>query len=362
MMRSFILLLLFIGAIRTYANTERSFGFVAQNKDSLLLKIQTLATQDNPYVAKWIADENNIIDEKLNWMISSPKNPWIDSTNAQDYIDWKGKIKKIKKPAAKKKYIDSLAALQPKSTNEQYLFALQVAENAYLFKKKIKPEELLDALQKEDKTGFEKLNCLLVALRGYTHLKNKKKLIEIENAIEEIKAKYATQELAYYKTALKEQRANAEAAAAKKIVPVEKINDKPNIFLYLFIAALVLAIGIVLYSLMKKNQETRSRAQQNSESEKRWQEKEKIHNDKLLNTQQQLLELKSQIESLKAEIIQLKNQNNLFQSKLLEEFDHHMAKVKERFEDVKKNAGVGEVMSLQNDLTRMLAWRASLTK
>lgn len=362
MMRSFLFTLLLLGTLAASGNTEHSFGFVSQHRDSVLSKIQTLIAQDNPYAAKWLADENNIVDEKLNWMISHPKAPWIDSTNADAYIDWKDKLKKIKKPAAKKKYIDSLATLQPQTPDEQYLYALQIAENAFLFKKKIKPEVLFEAIQKEDKTGFDKLNCLLVAHKGYTLLKNKKKLIEIEKNIAALETKYATEELTYYKTALSEMQSRTSEAPVEKIITVEKKEDKTNIFFYLFIATFALALGIVIFSFLKKKTKNQSFEQAKNESERRWLEKENIYNEQLLNTHQQVLELQKQIQALTSQITSLKQENQNFQSRFLDEFDEHMTKIKERFEAVKKNAGVGEVMSLQNDLTRLLAWRSSITK
>lgn len=362
MNRFITFVILFLIHIASFGKTERSFGYSLIESDSLNNKIQELISQDNPFAAKWLADENNLNTKQLDWMVNTPTSPLIDSSNALDYVGWKEKIKRIKKPIQKKKYIDSLTNLRPQTFDQRYLHALQIAENASLFKKKIKPETLLDALWNDSLKGFEKLNTLLVLKKGYGYLKNKKRLSEINDQIAELEKMYLNNEQIFYKATIRAQQKMISEAPKEKIITVEQSNKNKDIVFYIVIGILIIVLLFAGVSLYNKKAIKTTLNKQATESEKHWLEKENIYQEQLQATQQQVLQLQQQMEGLKIETLKWKNQHEQFQQRFLDEFDEQIIKVKERFEEVKKSPGVGEVMALQNEMTRLLAWRAQFTK
>lgn len=354
--------ILFLAHVYAFGITERSFGYSINESDTLIYKIQELISQDNPFAAKWLADENSINNKQLERMITNTKSPLIDSTNAADYIGWKEKIKKIKKPIQKKKYIDSLTNLQPQTIDQRYLHALQIAENASLFKKKIKPETLLDALWNDNLKGFEKLNTLLVQQKGYSYLKNKKRLGEINSQIAALEKTYENNEAVFYKETILAQQIIISQTPKEKIITVEKTNKNKDVLFYTIIGILIIVLLFAGIALYKKKEIKSTLNKQATASEKHWLEKENIYQEQLQSTQQQVLQLQQQIEVLKIESLKWKNQHEQFQQRFLDEFDEQMIKVKEQFEEVKKSPGVGEIMALQNTITRLVAWRAQISK
>lgn len=166
--------------------------------------VNEFVQESNPYVARTLAEATKISypTEKLQWMLH-PELPFESELTieiANEYGDWSGKLKKIKKAKDKKSFLDSLQNLQAIDFWHQIQKGRQMT-TVYRFLKRNAVSDYYESLLTEyENEIFEYEIVLRDAVEFADFSKNKKAYNDYNEKLEGLLARFETNRAQFFKS------------------------------------------------------------------------------------------------------------------------------------------------------------------